>query len=178
MIARPQAAHLFSLMVIDRSEKIRMRARIIFLCWLLNGIGMEIKETLMTKAFSVMNPDPYFLALKAMEEIAKSEKVVERVNKYESDGPHHRCMVNFDAVDNVDDFSSIVFNFDLHGEDGLLRVNVTGSLDTKIEELGFFGNSFADHYAGNIFPVLHKITEDKIKFFGHALDGVFGTASE
>jgi len=137
---------------------------------------MEIKETLMTKAFSVMNPDPYFLALKAMEEIAKSEKVVEKQNKYESDGPHHRCFVNFDAVESVDNFANIIFNFDLQGVDDLLRVTVHGSLDLKIQETGFFSHSFADHYVSNVFPLLHKISEHKIEFFGNALDNVFGVA--
>ena len=131
---------------------------------------------LMTRSFSVLNEDPYFLALRAMEEIAKSEKVIEKANKYESDGPHHRCFVNFDTVDDVDDFSRVVFNFDMQGEDGLLRVNVNGSLDMKIAELGFFGNGFADHYANNIFPILHKISDSKIQFFGEKLDGVFRLA--
>ena len=135
--------------------------------------NMQINETLMTKAFSVMNPDPYLLALRVMEEVARTEKVVEKKNAYETDGPHHRCFVNFDAVELIDDFSKIVFNFDLQGENGMLRVNVNGLLDLEIEETGFFSEAFGDHYTKNIFPLLRKMSEKKIEFFGKTIDDVF-----
>jgi hypothetical protein len=134
---------------------------------------MEIQETLMSRSFSVMNADPYLLALRAMEEISRDAKVVERKNVYESDGPHHRCMVNFDTVDIVDDFAKVVFNFDMTGESGLLRVGVNGVLDLKIIETGFFSEMFADHYVKTIFPILRKVSEDRVNFFGNAVDRVF-----
>ena len=138
---------------------------------------MEIRESLLTKSFSVMNEDPYLLALRAMETVARTEKVVERKNSYESDGPHHRCTVCFEATDVVDDFSKVVFNFDMFGEDGLLRVNVNGVLDLKIDESGFFSHNFAEHYANNIFPLLRKISEAKINFFGSLVDSVFSESN-
>lgn len=134
---------------------------------------MEIQETLMARSFSVMNEDPYLLALRAMEEISRDAKVVEKKNVYESDGPHHKCVVNFDTIDIIDDFAKVIFNFDMIGERGLLRVGVNGFLDLKITETGFFSEMFADHYVKTIFPLLRKISEDRVKFFGNAVDRVF-----
>lgn len=134
---------------------------------------MEIKEALMSKSFSVMHEDPYLMALRVMEAVAQSEKVIEKKNTYESDGPHHRCNVAFDAVEDVDDFAKIIFNFDMTGANGLLRVKVSGGMNLHIDETGFFSNGFADHYANNIFPLLRKISEDKIGFFGNKLDEIF-----
>ncbi len=134
---------------------------------------MRVQETLMNRSFSVMNSDPYLLSLKAMENISRSGKVIEKKNKYETDGPHHRSFVNFDVVEIVDDFSKIVFNFDLVGENGTLRVTVTGSLITKVEDTGFFSHAFSDHYIKEIYPVLRKMSGEKIEFFGKRVDRIF-----
>ncbi len=134
---------------------------------------MEIKETLMNRSFSVMDADPYLLSLRAMEHISRSDKVVERNNKYETDGPRHRSFLNFDVIELVDDFSKIVFNFDMSGDSGVLRITVTGKLITKIEDTGFFSQMFGDHYVKEIFPVLRKMSEQKIEFFGKKVDKIF-----
>src|SRR3989338_3827564 len=105
-----------------------IRAPKIFLFRLLHSLAMKIKETLLSRAFSVSDPDPYMLSLKAMEQLSKDAKVVEKKNTYETDGPHHRSEVDFDTIDLVDDFSKIIFHFNLLGEDGLLRAGVNGSL--------------------------------------------------
>ncbi len=134
---------------------------------------MEIKESLMSQSFSVSSSDPYMLSLKAMEELSKSAKVVERKNLYETDGPHHKSTVVFDTVELVDDFSKIIFRFDLAGEDGTLRVDVSGLLDLHIEETGFFSDIFTDYYVKNIFPLLRKISEERISFFVERVERLF-----
>ena len=135
---------------------------------------MKIKETLMDRSFSVGNSDPYMLSLKAMESLSKDVKVVERKNSYETDGPHHRSVVVFDTIDLIDDFSKIVFHFDLLGEDGLLRVNVNGLLSLNVEETGFFSQIFNDYYVKTVFPLLRKVSEKKIEFFSDRVESLFG----
>ncbi len=139
---------------------------------------MEIKETLMNRSFAVMNSDPYLLALKAMEEISKYAKVIESTNTYESDGPHHRSHVSFDTIEIVDDFARIVFTFDMRGENGMLRVNIDGFLDLKIDEIGFFTQTFSDYYVKTLFPLLRKVSEAQIKFYGDKVDEIFTVHKE
>src|SRR3972149_1307514 len=126
-------------------------------------LNMRIKETLMNQAFSVNTPDPLMLSLHAMEEVSKDTKVVEKKNLYETDGPHHRSTINFDAIELVDDFSKIIFHFNLLGEDGTLRANIDGLLSVNIEDTGFFSRVFGDYYIRNIFPLLRKMSEERIE---------------
>ena len=135
---------------------------------------MKIKETLLSRAFSVSDPDPYMLSLKAMEQLSKDAKVVEKKNTYETDGPHHRSEVDFDTIDLVDDFSKIIFHFNLLGEDGLLRAGVNGNLLLNIDETGFFSEVFSDYYVKNIFPLLRKISEERVNLLGNRVDDIFG----
>ena len=134
---------------------------------------MKIKETLMSQSFSISNNDPYLFSLRVMEELSKGVKVVERKNEYQTDGPHHRSVVVFDAMELIDDFSKVTFRFTLTGEDGLLRVNIHGSLAVGIEETGFFSQIFSDYYVKTIFPLLRKISEDKVVFFGESAEKLF-----
>lgn len=127
---------------------------------------MEIRESLMSQAFTVNTPDPYLLSLKVMEDISKMSKVVEKKNEYETDGPHHRSIVAFESIELIDDFSNIIFNFELKGENGILRADVNGVFDTHIVETGFFSQLFTDYYVKTLFPFLRKMSEDKIKLFG------------
>ncbi|HIG97122.1 MAG TPA: hypothetical protein HA230_02140 [Candidatus Aenigmarchaeota archaeon] len=131
---------------------------------------MEIHESLMSQAFSVRNPDPYLLSLKIMEDISKMSKVVEKKNEYETDGPHHRSTVIFESIELIDDFSNIVFKFELNGEDDVLHANVNGIFDTHIVDTGFFSEVFTDYYVKTLFPFLRKVSEDKIKVFGERLN--------
>ena|SRR3989338_5158582 len=135
---------------------------------------MKIKETLMSRSLTTSNNDPYLFSLQVMEELSKSAKVVEKKNIYETDGPHHRSTVVFDAIELVDDFSKIIFRFNLLGENGLVRAGVSGSLSLNIEETGFFSQIFTDYYVKIVFPLLRKISEEKIAFFGEKVDALFG----
>lgn len=137
---------------------------------------MKIKETLMSQSFSIINPDPYMFSLQVMETMSKDAKVVEKKNEYETDGPHHRSMVDFDTIELVDDFSKIVFHFELAGEGEMVHANVRGALISNIEETGFFSQTFVDYYVKTIFPLLRKISEDRIKFFGGRVEKLFSAS--
>lgn len=134
---------------------------------------MEIKESLMNQAYSINSQDPYLFSLKLMEDLSKDTKLIEKKNEYETDGPHHRSIVIFEALELIDDFSKVSFRFELTGEDGLLRADVRGVLKLHIDETGFFSQTFSDYYVKVIFPLLRKISEDKIKFFGDKIDKIF-----
>lgn len=134
---------------------------------------MRIKEVLMDQSFSIDSSDPYMFSLHVMEELSKDIRVVEKKNEYETDGPHHRSSVIFDAVELVDNFSKIVFRFALIGEDGTLRANIRGMLSSSIDETGFFSEMFTDYYVKTVFPVLRKVSEDKIVFFGGKVEKIF-----
>lgn len=134
---------------------------------------MRIKEVLMDQSFSVESSDPYMFSLHVMEELSKEIRIMERKNEYETDGPHHRSYVVFDAVELVDNFSKIVFRFALTGEDGMLRASVKGVLNSSIDETGFFSQMFTDYYVKTIFPLLRKVSEDKIVFFGGRVEKLF-----
>ena len=134
---------------------------------------MEIKETLMDESFSVASTDPYMLSLKIMEELSKDVKIVEKKNEYETDGPHHRSIVVFETIEIIDGFSKILFKFELTGDDGVLRANIAGLLKLHIDETGFFSQIFSDYYVGTTFPVLRKMSEDKINFFSKKIDCLF-----
>lgn len=136
---------------------------------------MRIKETLMTQSFSVNDPDPYMFSLDVMEKLSKDVKVVEKKNIYETDGPHHKSTVVFETVELIDDFSKIVFKFELFGEDNALRANINGLLSLNIEETGFFSQIFTDYYVKTIFPLLRKISEDRMVFFGERVEKLFGS---
>lgn len=134
---------------------------------------MRIKEVLMDQSFSIDSSDPYMFSLHVMEELSKEIRIVERKNEYETDGPHHRSSVVFDAVELVDNFSKIVFRFALTGEDGALRASIKGTLSSSIDETGFFSQMFTDYYVKTIFPLLRKVSEDKIVFFGGRVEKLF-----
>ncbi len=134
---------------------------------------MEIKEILMHQSFSINTPDPYMFSLKLMEELSKDVKLVEKKNEYETDGPHHRSIVVFEAVDTIDNFSKVLFKFDLVGDDGLLRADVSGLLKMHVDENGFFGQVFSDYYVRTTFPILRKISGEKIDFFSKKIDDLF-----
>ncbi len=127
----------------------------------------------MSQSFTLNTTDPYLFSLQAMEEMSKNVKVIERKNEYETDGPHHRSVLVFDTIERIDDFSKIVFRFSLTGEDGLLRASVTGSLSIGMDEAGFFSQIFTDYYVKTVFPLLRKISEDKIMFFGEKVEKLF-----
>lgn len=135
---------------------------------------MRIKEVLMDQSFSFSNSDPYMFSLHLMEELSKDIRIVEKKNEYETDGPHHRSFVAFDAIEIVDNFSKIVFRFALTGEDGTVRANIKGMLNSSVDETGFFSQMFTDYYMKTIFPILRKISEDKIVFFGNRIEKLFG----
>lgn len=130
----------------------------------------------MSQSFSVSSSDPYMFSLKVMEQLSKNVKIVEKKNLYETDGPHHRSVVDFDTIELIDDFSKIVFHFSLVGEDGTLRANIDGHLHLIIDETGFFSQMFTDYYVKNIFPLLRKMSEGRINFFGENVDKIFGRA--
>ena len=131
---------------------------------------MKIRENLMSQSFSISTTDPYMFSLQVMEELSKDVKVVERKNEYETDGPHHRSTVIFESIELIDDFSNIVFKFELNGEDDVLHANVNGIFDTHIVDTGFFSEVFTDYYVKTLFPFLRKVSEDKIKVFGERLN--------
>lgn len=135
--------------------------------------NMRIKEVLMDQTFSITNSDPYMFSLHLMEELSKDARVVEKKNEYETDGPHHRSTVVFDAVELVDNFSKIVFRFALTGEDQTVRANVKGLVSCSVDETGFFSQMFADYYVKTVFPLLRKISQDKIEFFGTKVEKMF-----
>lgn len=139
---------------------------------------MKIKESLMSQSFTTSNSDPYLFSLHVMEELSKDAKVIEKKNDYETDGPHQRSTVVFDTIELIDDFSKIVFRFSMIGEDGLIRTSVNGSLSLGIEETGFFSQIFTDYYVKNVFPLLRKISENKIAFFGEKVDKLFNTDTD
>ncbi len=134
---------------------------------------MEIKETLMSRSFTVSTHDPYMFSLRLMENLSTETKIIEKKNEYETDGPHHRSIVVFEAVELIDGFSKILFKFVLVGEDDLLRAGVSGLLKLHIDETGFFSQVFSDYYVDTTFPLLRKISGDKINFFSKKIDGLF-----
>lgn len=134
---------------------------------------MRIKETLMSQSFSINNSDPYLFSLHVMEELSKEARVVEKKNEYATDGPHHKSTLVFDTIDIIDDFSKIVFRFSLVSEDGTLRASVSGSLAVGIDETGFFSQIFSDYYVKTVFPLLRKLSDDKIAFFGGKIEKLF-----
>lgn len=135
---------------------------------------MKIKETLMNQSFSVSASDPYMFSLSVMEDLSKSVKIMEKKNLYETDGPHNRSVVVFDAVELIDEFSKIIFRFELTGEDGVLRANINGLLNLHIDETGFFSQVFTDHYVKTVFPLLRKLSESRIEFFSGCIERLFG----
>ncbi|MBI4154356.1 hypothetical protein HY501_03390 [Candidatus Woesearchaeota archaeon] len=131
---------------------------------------MEIREALFKKSFSVESKDPYGLSLDFMKRMSENYMVYERKNLLETDGPSRRSSLVFDVVENLDDFSRIIVNISMDGENGTLYVNLEAEFVLHIREHGFFTDIFTEFYLNNVFPVLRQASEQRAREMKEELD--------
>jgi hypothetical protein len=127
---------------------------------------MRIEENLFKKTITRNTTDPYFTSLEFMKQISSKGKVIEKENSYSTDGPFHRSEVVFEFVQHLDAYTSMKLAFFLMGENSTrnyLRMDVVASFSTNIEENGFFTEFFAEFYLENVFPIMKKTAESRIK---------------
>ncbi len=127
---------------------------------------MQIEETLVTKTITRNTTDPYYTSLEFMRRMSGRGKVVEKENSYSTDGPFHRSEVVFDLVQHLDSYTDMKITFYLTGENStrnFLRADIVASFVSRISERGFFTQLFAEFYLENVFPIMKKTAEDKIK---------------
>jgi hypothetical protein len=127
---------------------------------------MRIEEDLRKKTIQLVSQDPYYFSLEFMRRMSEKGKILEKENKYATGGPFHRSDVVFDFVQHLDGYTSIRVRFFLMGENGtknFLRIDIAPSFISFVEETGFFSKAFAEFYLENIFPVLRKIADGKMK---------------
>lgn len=127
---------------------------------------MEIEEKLVEKSINKVAKDPYFTSLEFMKQISDRGKVIEQENSYSTDGPFHRSEVIFELVKELDDHSRVKITYYLTGENGSrqhLRLDVVASFISTVKEEGFFTQVFSEFYLQNVFPIMRKTAEQKIK---------------
>jgi len=127
---------------------------------------MQIEENLVTKTITRNSTDPYYASLEFMRRMSGRGKVVERENSYSTDGPFHRSDVVFDLVQHLDSYTDLKITFYLTGENSTrnsLRMDIVASFVSRIREHGFYTQLFAEFYLENVFPIMKKTAEDKIK---------------
>jgi hypothetical protein len=127
---------------------------------------MKIEESLFTKTLTKDTTDPYYSSLEFMRQLSMKGRIIEKQNSYSTDGPFHRSEVVFEFVQHLDSYTSLKLVFFLMGENSnrnYLRLDISASFSTHIEEEGFFTEFFAEFYLENVFPVMKKTAENKIK---------------
>lgn len=125
---------------------------------------MKIEETLLTKRILIETKDPYGLALDLMEFVSRFGKVVERENKYETDGPERKTTLNFDLLENVDRSSHWIVEFFTRGRTNnvnYLEIDVTAKFVAEIAIDGFFSSAFAEHYLKHVYPRHLKAADER-----------------
>ena len=131
---------------------------------------MEVRETLFERSFSVDTEDPYGTAADFMQKLSAIGLVYERKNIYMTDGPVKKTVLVFDLVETLDSFSRVIINFAMDGENKILYVNILGEFVLKIQDSGFFSEVFTDFYLHNVFPVLRKVSEKRVKELNQSIE--------
>jgi hypothetical protein len=127
---------------------------------------MQIEETLGQKTITRSSTDPYYTSLEFMRRLSESGKIIERENSYSTDGPFHRSDVVFDVIQHLDNYTSMKLTFYLTGENStrnFLRLDIVASFVSQVDEHGTFTEWFAEFYLENVFPIMRKTAENKIK---------------
>ena len=127
---------------------------------------MKIEESLFKRTITKSTQDPYFASLEFMKQISARGKIIEKENSYSTDGPFHRSEVVFEFIQHLDSYTSMKLAFYLMGENSkrnYLRLDIAASFSTNIEEAGFFTEFFAEFYLENVFPVMKKTAENRLK---------------
>ena len=127
---------------------------------------MQIEENLVTKTITRNSSDPYYVSLEFMRRMSGRGKVVEKENSYSTDGPFHRSEVVFELIQHLDDWTDMKIVFYLMGENSTrnyLRTDIVASFVSRVEERGIFTEMFAEFYLENVFPIMKKTAEDKIR---------------
>ena len=124
---------------------------------------MEIRETLFRKSFSIETTSPYITALDFMKKLSEYHKIYERKNSFETDGPSTKSTLVFDVVEQLDAFSQISINFSTSGENNMLYVDIQGDFVLRVDETGFFAETFSEFYLKGIYPMMKKVSERRVK---------------
>lgn len=127
---------------------------------------MRIEETLLTKKIIIETDDPYGLAMELMDFASRFGKVIERVNRYETDGPARKTALTFELVENVDRASHAIVEFLTQGETNnvnYLEIDITGRFVSELDINGFFSSTFAEYYLKHLFPRYLKSADEKMK---------------
>ncbi|MBS3052867.1 MAG: hypothetical protein J4469_00030 [Candidatus Aenigmarchaeota archaeon] len=133
---------------------------------------MQVEETLLTRRIIIETKDPYSLALELMEAASQFGNIVEKENKYETDGPERKTTLNFEIVENTDRASHLVVEFNTLGETNsvnYLGIDITARFVCSIMSEGFFSSAFTDYYLKHLFPRYLKSADDKIKRIDKAM---------
>lgn len=127
---------------------------------------MRLEETLLSKKIIIETEDPYGLAMGLMDIVSSFGRIVEHENKYETNGPTRRTVLNFDIIENVDRVSQLIIEFGTQGETNninYLEIEVSGKFIADIESSGFFTSAFCEHYLKHTFPRQLKAADEKLK---------------
>ena len=127
---------------------------------------MRIEETLYTKKIIIESEDPYGFALELMNFMSRTGKVIERENKYETDGPARRITLKFVLEEQMDNVSSSVAEFSVSGgTNGVnyLEIRITGNFYANIETAGCFTEAFVDYYTKHAMPRNLRQADRKFK---------------
>ncbi len=126
-----------------------------------------ITETFFDKKIILETDDIYSTAMEIKEIVSPFGSVVEKKNKYETDGPRKRVALSFEVTRPVDKISGARINVDITGESGatgLLSINITGEFCSFLRfKNGFVSQVFYEYYRDSIFPVLKDETESEMK---------------
>ncbi len=142
---------------------------------------MQVEETLLTRKIIIETQDPYGMALELMEAASKFGKIIEKENKYETDGPERKTTLNFEIVENTDRTSHIVVEFNTRGETNgvnYLGIDITAKFVCSLSSGDFFSSTFADYYLKHMFPRHLKSADDKIKRIDKAVVEFAATSSK
>jgi len=123
---------------------------------------MEIREELFKKSFSTESQDTYGLALGFMHRLSEIHRIYERKNIFETGGNVKKAILIFDVVEILDKFSRIMVKFSMESENSTLYVDILGEFVVDIKEGEFFTGIFSEFYINNIFPMLRKISEERL----------------
>lgn len=135
---------------------------------------MKIEETLLTKKIIIETEDPYGLALELMDFVSRFGKVIERENRYETDGPFRKVILNFELIENIDRESHSIVEFFTQGETNhvnYLEIEITGKFIAEILIDGFFSSSFSEYYIRHMHPRYLKQADEKMKRLEKELTG-------
>jgi len=136
---------------------------------------MMVKDLVFEKEISLLSEDPYGKAFGIKNDFALLFVVNERKNEIWTDGPHHRNVLEFDAIESIDHYSHIILKVRMEGSKDAKTLNVNTAIEiiTNIKEGGFFSSAYAEYYMKTAYPAVSSACRKRAHDMQKEIESLF-----